>query len=464
MPSARASCNVRKWCRESGDARAGLEAPRRPHRHIRDRIKSGVREDLLGVCQKCGGQIKVLRGKTGKRFVACVGKEGEEPTPAVGAAPTARLRTDVPAAAEGHYHGHRQELPANAGGRRSKSSGAAAADSRGCSASTSIVPAKRSTGRAPRRERLTAGASGRARGGRLDRRNGVLVTIEGSDGCGKSTQACCYVSALGARPARGLRSAPGAVMREPGGTPVGERIRDLLLHEPGRPRPGPRRCSMRPHAPSRQVLLPELTRAVVLSRPLRRLVARLPGLRPRPRVDGCSRSTGLGYRGLLPDLTFRRPGRPRVGRARAGAPGPHRARGSAPAAGGRGLRSLSPALSRALPRRGRAAPARSSPPRWSGGARGRGRRASAWRLRTPCSNGFPRAARQDLFARGSARPALDAWISAGPEALAKRCSCSSWLAPRRPRCGGCAQCAPTAERRRAAAPTRTCPWSPARAT
>ncbi len=50
---------------------------------IRERIKSGVREDLtLGVCKNCGGQIRVLRGKTGKRFAACVGKEGEEPRPA----------------------------------------------------------------------------------------------------------------------------------------------------------------------------------------------------------------------------------------------------------------------------------------------------------------------------------------------------------------------------------------------
>jgi len=52
---------------------------------IRERIKSGVREDLtLGECKNCGGQLRVLRGKTGKRFAACVGKEGEEPkAPAV---------------------------------------------------------------------------------------------------------------------------------------------------------------------------------------------------------------------------------------------------------------------------------------------------------------------------------------------------------------------------------------------
>jgi DNA topoisomerase-1 len=48
---------------------------------IRERIKSGAREDLtLGVCKNCGGQLRVLRGKTGKRFAACVGApepEGE---------------------------------------------------------------------------------------------------------------------------------------------------------------------------------------------------------------------------------------------------------------------------------------------------------------------------------------------------------------------------------------------------
>ena len=50
---------------------------------IRERIKSGVRDDLtLGECKNCGGQLRVLRGKTGKRFAACVGKEGDEPKPA----------------------------------------------------------------------------------------------------------------------------------------------------------------------------------------------------------------------------------------------------------------------------------------------------------------------------------------------------------------------------------------------
>ena len=46
---------------------------------IRTEIKGAVREDMtLGVCSTCGGELRILRGKTGKRFVACVGKEGDE--------------------------------------------------------------------------------------------------------------------------------------------------------------------------------------------------------------------------------------------------------------------------------------------------------------------------------------------------------------------------------------------------
>ena len=45
---------------------------------IRQCVKSGVLEDLtLGECKLCGGQLRVLRGRTGKRFVACVGKEDD---------------------------------------------------------------------------------------------------------------------------------------------------------------------------------------------------------------------------------------------------------------------------------------------------------------------------------------------------------------------------------------------------
>ena len=52
---------------------------------------------------------------------------------------------------------------------------------------------------------------------------GVFITFEGLDGCGKSTQ--MELLAAGSARAR-LR---GAVTREPGGTPLGEAIRDVLL-------------------------------------------------------------------------------------------------------------------------------------------------------------------------------------------------------------------------------------------
>jgi dTMP kinase len=50
---------------------------------------------------------------------------------------------------------------------------------------------------------------------------GRFVVLEGGEGCGKSTQAARLAAALDA-----------VLTREPGGTPVGERLRELLL-DPG---------------------------------------------------------------------------------------------------------------------------------------------------------------------------------------------------------------------------------------
>ncbi|MDQ6860794.1 MAG: dTMP kinase [Verrucomicrobiota bacterium] len=55
---------------------------------------------------------------------------------------------------------------------------------------------------------------------------GLFITFEGSEGCGKSTQ----VKRLAARFQRdGVRF---LLTREPGGTPIGEKIRDLLQFAP----------------------------------------------------------------------------------------------------------------------------------------------------------------------------------------------------------------------------------------
>jgi dTMP kinase len=55
---------------------------------------------------------------------------------------------------------------------------------------------------------------------------GRFITLEGIDGAGKSTHVPTLSAAIKARGHEVVAT------REPGGTPLGERLRDLLLHEP----------------------------------------------------------------------------------------------------------------------------------------------------------------------------------------------------------------------------------------
>lgn len=57
--------------------------------------------------------------------------------------------------------------------------------------------------------------------------NGAFLTVEGSDGAGKTTQLDFIESWLSARQIDVVRT------REPGGTEVGELLRNILLHETG---------------------------------------------------------------------------------------------------------------------------------------------------------------------------------------------------------------------------------------
>ena len=99
----------------------------------------------------------------------------------------------------------------------------------------------------------------------------------------------------------------GTVVREPGGTPVGEAIRDMLLHGPHAPDPWTETllyAAARAELVAR-ILLPELSRGrvLVLDRFVDSSLA----------YQGCARGLGLdevlavnrpGLRGVLPDLTL----------------------------------------------------------------------------------------------------------------------------------------------------------------
>lgn len=60
----------------------------------------------------------------------------------------------------------------------------------------------------------------------MEKGRGKFISLEGIDGAGKSTHAAWL--------AEHIRAAGEVVVvtREPGGTPVGEKLRDVLLHEP----------------------------------------------------------------------------------------------------------------------------------------------------------------------------------------------------------------------------------------
>jgi dTMP kinase len=60
-------------------------------------------------------------------------------------------------------------------------------------------------------------------------RTGRLITVEGIDGAGKSTHLPWFKELLERKGRRVW------ITREPGGTPLGERLRELLLHEPMAP-------------------------------------------------------------------------------------------------------------------------------------------------------------------------------------------------------------------------------------
>ncbi|MBV9212423.1 MAG: dTMP kinase [Actinobacteria bacterium] len=148
--------------------------------------------------------------------------------------------------------------------------------------------------------------------GTVGRVTGLFVTLEGIDRSGKTTQARLLCDALGAE---------ALAIREPGGTAVGERVRDLLK-DPS--------LTFGPHA---EALLFAAARAELCRRVIRPALA-------EGRVVVCDRfvdsslayqgeARGLGVddvreinawatEGLLPDLTIYLAVHPAAARARAG--------------------------------------------------------------------------------------------------------------------------------------------------
>ena len=131
---------------------------------------------------------------------------------------------------------------------------------------------------------------------------GVFITLEGADGCGKTTQAGLLADALAARGREVVR------LREPGGTPISEKIRALLL-DPANAEMCPE-CELMLYEASRaqlvrQVIEPALARgAVVLcDRFYDSTRAYQAGGRSLPE-DLVRRANALGSCGLDPDCTL----------------------------------------------------------------------------------------------------------------------------------------------------------------
>jgi len=89
---------------------------------------------------------------------------------------------------------------------------------------------------------------------------GKFITLEGVDGAGKSTHIPTIAGLLRARGKEVL------VTREPGGTPLGEKLRELLLHHPMHPETETLLMFAARREHLEQVILPALARgAYVLS-------------------------------------------------------------------------------------------------------------------------------------------------------------------------------------------------------
>ncbi len=136
---------------------------------------------------------------------------------------------------------------------------------------------------------------------------GQLITFEGIDGCGKTTQAAFLRDALVAAGLEvGYDGAPAALLREPGGTPAGEAIRALLLEgTPIAPWPEALLYAAARAQLVEQVLRPSLTAGwlVILDRYVDSSLA-YQGYARGLGIERVAELNAWATGGLLPDLTF----------------------------------------------------------------------------------------------------------------------------------------------------------------
>ncbi|MBC8243557.1 MAG: dTMP kinase [Verrucomicrobia bacterium] len=85
----------------------------------------------------------------------------------------------------------------------------------------------------------------------------LFITFEGIEGCGKSTQ----IERLAKRLAKAGRDV--VTLREPGGTPIGETIREVVKHPPG----------TEPISPDTELLLMNASRAQLVQQAIRPALA-----------------------------------------------------------------------------------------------------------------------------------------------------------------------------------------------
>ena len=117
---------------------------------------------------------------------------------------------------------------------------------------------------------------------------GTFITLEGADGCGKSTQVALLADAIQAAGREVVR------LREPGGTSISEKIRALVLD--------PDNAEM---APECELLICEASRAQLVRQVIEPALARAYQAAGRA-LDArvISQANALGSCGVTPDLTL----------------------------------------------------------------------------------------------------------------------------------------------------------------